>query len=145
LPAAWLIGLGLCLVVLCRLPVPFWLRAMVLVAAGLALLALRSGWSEVPWPVAIWPILGSMFMFRIAAYQYDIRHRSFARSRCRTLSYFFLLPNVCFPLFPVIDYSTFCSYLLQRRPPPHSSDRAWSGSSAARFTSSSIARFTSCS
>ena len=25
----------------------------------------------------------------------------------RTLSYFFMLPNACFPLFPVIDYKTF--------------------------------------
>ena len=25
----------------------------------------------------------------------------------RTLSYFFLLPNVAFPLFPVVDFATF--------------------------------------
>jgi len=108
LPAAWLIGLGLCLVVLCRLPVPFWPRAMALIAAGLGLLALRSGWGETPWPVAIWPILGSMFMFRLVAYEYDVRHTPSLASPLTTLSYFFMLPNVCFPLFPVVDYSTFC-------------------------------------
>ena len=25
----------------------------------------------------------------------------------RTLAYFFMLPNVCFPLFPVVDYLSF--------------------------------------
>jgi len=92
LPAAWLIGLGLCLVVLCRLPVPFWPRAMALIAAGLGLLALRSGWGETPWPVAIWPILGSMFMFRLVAYEYDVRHTPSLASPLTTLSYFFMLP-----------------------------------------------------
>jgi hypothetical protein len=50
-----------------------------------------------------------MFMFRLIAYLYDLKHRTAPFSPARAISYFFLLPNVCFPLFPVVDYKTFCS------------------------------------
>jgi hypothetical protein len=56
--------------------------------------------------VAIWPILGSMFMFRLAVYLYALKHDETRPTPARTLAYFFMLPNVCFPLFPVVDYST---------------------------------------
>jgi hypothetical protein len=46
-------------------------------------------------------------MFRLCVYLYDIQHDKEPQSATRTLSYFFLLPNVCFPLFPVIDFKTF--------------------------------------
>jgi hypothetical protein len=49
-----------------------------------------------------------MFMFRLAVYLYDVGHEPALASIWPTLSYFFLLPNVCFPLFPVVDYKTFC-------------------------------------
>ncbi len=61
----------------------------------------------VPWSSAVWPILGSMFMFRLIVYLYDLRHDKAPVSPWRTLAYFFLLPNVCFPLFPVVDFKTF--------------------------------------
>jgi D-alanyl-lipoteichoic acid acyltransferase DltB (MBOAT superfamily) len=56
---------------------------------------------------AIWPILGSMFMFRLIVYFYDLRHDTAPVSPVRTLAYFFMLPNACFPLFPVVDYKAF--------------------------------------
>ena len=57
----------------------------------------------------MWVILGSMFMFRLMIYLYDLKHRTAPFSPARAISYFFMLPNVCFPLFPVVDYKTFCS------------------------------------
>jgi len=48
-------------------------------------------------------------MFRLMTYLYDLKHRTAPFSPSRAISYFFLLPNVCFPLFPVVDYKTFCS------------------------------------
>jgi hypothetical protein len=42
-------------------------------------------------------------------YLYDLRHRTAPFSFWRALAYFFMLPNVCFPLFPVVDYKTFCA------------------------------------
>ena len=46
-------------------------------------------------------------MFRLIVYIYELRHDKTPVSPVQTLSYFFMLPNVCFPLFPVIDYKTF--------------------------------------
>ena len=108
-PAAWLIGLGLLLIGICHLPVPFcgargdagrlWRRCCCV---------WRGGWASGPVPAPVWPILGSMFMFRLIVYLYDLRHDPGLASIPRSLSYFFLLPNVCFPLFPVVDFKTFC-------------------------------------
>lgn len=119
----WLLGLGLVLIGVCHVPGPFWMRAaLVLVMAG-GLAAARV--QLVPWlaipaagdagriggtvsliPTPIWPILGSMFMFRLAAYLYDLKHNASTFSFSRAVGYFFMLPNVCFPLFPVVDYKT---------------------------------------
>ena len=38
------------------------------------LIAQRAQWMPAPWSEAIWPILGSMFMFRLIVYLYDLRH-----------------------------------------------------------------------
>lgn len=103
----WLIGLGLGLIAICHLPVPFPVRVAALLVTGIALAVTRSEWIEVPWSTAVWPILGSMFMFRLIVYMYDLKHRKEPANLPSTLSYFFLLPNVVFPLFPLVDYSTF--------------------------------------
>jgi D-alanyl-lipoteichoic acid acyltransferase DltB (MBOAT superfamily) len=104
---AWLIGIGLVLIGICHLPIPFMARVLLLLACGASLAAFRLDWVHAPWPSAIWPILGSIFMFRLMIYLYDLRHEKSPPTVWRTLSYFFLLPNVCFPLFPVVDYKTF--------------------------------------
>lgn len=103
----WLIGVGLVLVGLCHLPISFALRVAILLIVAALLAVLRAGWFPAPWSAAIWPILGSMFMFRLAVYLYDLRSEKVPTNAWRTLSYFFLLPNVVFPLFPVVDYKTF--------------------------------------
>jgi len=46
-------------------------------------------------------------MFRLALYLYSIRHDQTPPTVAGTLAYFFMLPNVCFPLYPVVDYQTF--------------------------------------
>jgi len=84
------------------------MRVLLIGAAGLGLGLLRVGWAEVPVPASVWPILGAMFMFRLMVYLYDIRNDPTLGSFWARLSYFFLLPNVCFPLFPVVDYKTYC-------------------------------------
>jgi D-alanyl-lipoteichoic acid acyltransferase DltB (MBOAT superfamily) len=105
--ALWIVGIGLVLIAICHLPISFRWRIAVLAVAGAALTALRARWIEGPMSDAIWPILGSMFMFRVMVYLYDLRHDSTIGSPVRTLSYFFMLPNACFPLFPVVDSSAF--------------------------------------
>jgi hypothetical protein len=103
----WLVGIGLGLIAICHLPVAFSIRIALLAAAGLGLAAMRGQWLQTPLPPAIWPILGSMFMFRLIVYMYDLKHSKKPTTITSTLAYFFLLPNVVFPLFPVVDYATF--------------------------------------
>jgi hypothetical protein len=103
--AVWLLGFGLMLIGICHLPLNLWLRVALLLAVGGVAAMARVEWITGPWSAAIWPILASMFMFRLIVYVYDMQYEkiSFARS----ISYFFMLPNVCFPLFPVVDYRGF--------------------------------------
>src|SRR3546814_731427 len=102
---AWLLGFGLLLLGICHLPFSLWLRIGLLVGAGLFAAAARIEWIPGPWSQAIWPILASMFMFRLIVYLYDMRQEKASFSR--SVSYFFMLPNVCFPMFPVVDYKGF--------------------------------------
>jgi D-alanyl-lipoteichoic acid acyltransferase DltB (MBOAT superfamily) len=100
----WLLTAGMVLIGLCHVPIRFYLRVvLVLLAAALAAFA-RAGLLDVPWSGAVWPILGSMFMFRLALYMYAVRYDPTPRTVTGTLSYFFMLPNVAYPLFPVVDY-----------------------------------------
>jgi hypothetical protein len=105
--AAGLVGVGMLLIGLAHLPVSFRLRLLLIGSAAVALAAMRADWIPAPWPAAIWPILGSMFMFRLMIYLYDRRNRAAPFDLWRALSYFFMLPNVCFPLYPVVDYKAF--------------------------------------
>jgi hypothetical protein len=107
LNGALMIGIGLLLIAITHLPVSFRARTALLLATGALLVTLRS--EIVPTAISgvIWPILGSMFMFRLIVYMYDLKHSKNTPDFTSTLAYFFLIPNVVFPLFPVVDYSTF--------------------------------------
>ena len=52
-------------------------------------------------------VLGAMFMFRLIIYLYEIRHEKEFPGIWKVVSYFFLLPNLIFFIFPVVDYKTF--------------------------------------
>ena len=100
---AWTLAIGAGLIGISYLPIRFAFRVALLafVAVGLAYLRRQEP------SLGFWPILGSMFMFRLIVYLYDIRNARERPPLFQTLSYFFLLPNACFPLFPVVDYRTF--------------------------------------
>jgi D-alanyl-lipoteichoic acid acyltransferase DltB (MBOAT superfamily) len=108
--AAWVLVPGVVLMGLCHAPLAFGLRIALVLAAGgaLAVARLSPAWWPEPlrFPGAIWPILGSMFMFRLPVYLYDLKHAAAPMGAWRALAYFFMLPNVCCPLFPVVDYQT---------------------------------------
>jgi D-alanyl-lipoteichoic acid acyltransferase DltB (MBOAT superfamily) len=105
----WLIGCGCALIGMAHVPASFaWRTTMVaLTAIGLAALRAKALPAEFI-PNAIWPVLGSMFMFRMIVYLYDMHHRAAPLSAVHAIAYFFMLPNVCFPLYPIVDYKTFC-------------------------------------
>lgn len=105
--SVWLIVIGLGLIGICHLPISYNARVAILLVVGAVLAALRTGWIQASWLDVIWPILASMFMFRLIIYIYDLKHGKAKPTLVSTLSYFFLLPNIVFPFFPVVDYSTF--------------------------------------
>src|SRR5438132_8799428 len=126
IPGLTLVGIGLGLIGICHLPVRFAARVglVVVVGGGLAFLRAHSKWF--PDVTEMWVILGSMFMFRLMIYLYDLKHGTASFSPSRVISYFFLLPNVCFPLFPVVDYKTFCStYYNEEWPRVYQSGLKW--------------------
>lgn len=104
---AWLVGLGLALIGIAHLPARFSVRLVLMIVAGAALVAMRAGALEAPWSAGIWTIFGAMFMFRMIVYLYDLKNRAAPFGLWRSMAYFFMLPNVCFTLFPVVDYKTF--------------------------------------
>jgi hypothetical protein len=103
---AWIALIGGILIGICHLPVSFRLRTVLLLSVGSLLAFSRAGQVWFPWSEAIWPVLASMFMFRLIIYLYDLKHDK-APFSWTTVSYFFMLPNVCFPMFPLVDYKTF--------------------------------------
>jgi D-alanyl-lipoteichoic acid acyltransferase DltB (MBOAT superfamily) len=104
---ASLLAIGLLLIGICHLPLSFRFRGLLILAVVALLVAWRAKWMDGPVSDAVWPILGSMFMFRLIVYLYELRHDQARATPVQVLSYFFMLPNVCFPLYPVVDYKTF--------------------------------------
>jgi len=104
-----LIVIGLGLIALCHLPVPYAWRVALVVLAGGGLALARNGWLPTPGSISsvVIPIIGAMFMFRLVIYLYDLRNERGDVSVWQRVGYFFLLPNICFPLFPVVDYQAF--------------------------------------
>jgi alginate O-acetyltransferase complex protein AlgI len=97
------------LIGICYLPCS-WLARAAMIGAISVLLALGRGRvlgaSLDTLPPAVWPVLGSMFMFRMIIYLYELKHAKAREPLIDTISYFFLLPNYAFLLFPVVDYRT---------------------------------------
>ncbi|MGH9443531.1 MAG: hypothetical protein ACRD16_14785 [Thermoanaerobaculia bacterium] len=97
-------AVGAILLALFHAPIRVWQRLAALSAMGAAFAWLRTS-SRFPALGALWPILGSMFVFRAVVYFHDVRHAKTRPTLLEGAAYLFLLPNVCFPLFPVVDLS----------------------------------------
>ena len=111
--AELLIAAGLIFFLILRSHAPFKWRVILVAVIFAALIYCRV--NKVPHiPAGFYPVFGALFMFRIIVYVYDLSH---SRERARLLpflSYFFLLPNYIFPLFPVIDFQTMRRTYYQR-------------------------------
>lgn len=99
-PLVLAVGAGL--IAACHLPVPFAARGAILAALGVGLATVR-----VESVMPFWPVLGSMFMFRLVVYLHDLRRSADRPPLAITLTYFFPLPNVSFLFFPILDFKTF--------------------------------------
>lgn len=90
----------------CYLPIAWSARAGVVAALAVALGCARAWSDSLPVSNAVWPLLGSMFMFRMIIFLYELKHADKPERPIDVIGYFFLLPNYCFPHFPVVDYRT---------------------------------------
>lgn len=112
--ALWLLGAGWALIGVALLPLSLRIRSISLVVIAALLAVARAGVAPVPWSAAVWPILGAMFMFRM--WLFLLATKTGASQApvpkdtirwCWAPAYFFMLPNLVFPLYPVVDYQTF--------------------------------------
>ena len=104
---AAVLGLGFGFITICHLPIPFRFRLGLVLGIGGTLFVLRGVPGIPALPGAVWPVLGSMLMFRLALLLHTLRHQDAPQSILWSTAYLFMLPNACFPLFPVVDYKTF--------------------------------------
>ena len=73
---AALVAIGLGLIGICHLRISFWGRAGLLGAIAAALALFRAQSEPFSALDGMWAILGSMFIFRIMLYLYDLKHRT---------------------------------------------------------------------
>jgi alginate O-acetyltransferase complex protein AlgI len=111
--ATLLIAAGLSLFAVIRIPLSFRWKVVVLLGI-LAVLCYGRATYRYPVPREFWPVFGAIFMFRTIVYLHDIKYSRGPARLNEFLSYFFLLPNYYFLLFPVIDFQTFRSSYFKR-------------------------------
>ena len=87
---------------------------LLVVAALAAVLVYARATMSFGIPFEFWPVFGSIFMFRFLIYLYDAAHSKTAPTLGDFFTYFFVLPNYYFVLFPVIDYQTHRQTYLRR-------------------------------
>ena len=103
---AIVLGFASVLVGVCFLPFRCQSRAAIIAVFAAACAIAGPGMASSVIPDGVWPIVASMFMFRMMIYLYELKHARKPETLLDTLSYFFLLPNYCFMHFPVVDYRT---------------------------------------
>ncbi len=111
--ASLLITAGMILFVIIRSGLHFRWRVLAIIGFALAC-AYGRATGRFPIPDHFWAVFGAIFMFRMIIYLYDIKHLPGPPRLNDFLSYFFLLPNYYFLLFPVIDFQTFRKSYFQR-------------------------------
>lgn len=113
---AWAAGPGVAAVVLpasalligaCFLPTSWRARAAIVALMAVAVAVARAVTPSTATLDAATAVLGSMFMFRMILFLYELKHATTPERPIDAACYFFLLPNFCFLLFPVVDYRTY--------------------------------------
>ena len=104
--AAIVFGFAAALIAIAFAPFSWNKRAAAIAALTLLMALARTRAAATGIPENVWPVLASIFMFRMILFLYELKHAKKPESLLDALSYFFLLPNACFVLFPVVDYRT---------------------------------------
>jgi hypothetical protein len=105
--ALLLIGLGLLLFGVVNLNYSLRVRSILLLLISLLLGLFRLSLLPFLHQEVIIPVIGGLFMFRSILYLYEARFVNTPANIWLRLNYFFLLPNLIFLIFPVVDYKTF--------------------------------------
>jgi D-alanyl-lipoteichoic acid acyltransferase DltB (MBOAT superfamily) len=107
LPGLMVVGFGLSLIVLANLPIAWHLRVGLVLIAAAGLAAIKAGWIGSVASYQAVSVVAGLFMFRLILFLYESRHLKTTVSAWQKIAYFFLLPNLVFMIFPVVDYKTF--------------------------------------
>ncbi len=113
LVAVLVLGTGMLIFGITRLPVSWGVRLGIVLTLTATVIALRSI-PDVGLPVALWPTLGALFMFRLAIYFYELKHAAKPFGFWDFAAYFFMLPNFYFLFFPVVDFQTMRKGFMRR-------------------------------
>ncbi|MDX1686319.1 MAG: hypothetical protein R3275_13865, partial [Saprospiraceae bacterium] len=105
----WLTGLVTGFLWITTLDISHRTKVWIVVSAGLLLAVMKAGVIPEVVPSTMITVVASMLMFRMIIYLYDLRHEKEAPSFERRLGYFFMLPNLIFPIFPIVDYKVYKS------------------------------------
>jgi hypothetical protein len=111
--AVLLIAVGLVFFLILRsaIPIPWRIALLTLI---FAVFSYGCATKALPLPAGFYAVFGAIFMFRIIIYAYDLAHSRETARLLPFLSYFLLLPNYYFTLFPVIDFQTMRRTYYQR-------------------------------
>ena len=99
-----LIAIGLLLILICHIPIKYNYRLILLIFSILLLMVFRASIINIHPVPMLTPYIGTIFLLRIILYMYELKHNDNYQNIWHRLSYFFLLPNICFPLFPLVDF-----------------------------------------
>ena len=102
----FLTATGAFLIVVCHLPIRYNWRLLLIGAITVGLILLRLNvlkWNSMDF---ISTFIGSMFMLRLFIYLYELKYDDNYKNTWHRIAYFFLIPNICFPLFPLVDFKT---------------------------------------
>lgn len=103
-----IIGIGLTLIGICHLPFSKYIKWLLILAIVLTLALLRLEYLFAPRLIIAVPVLGAIFMFRLIVYAYYLQYETKGSVTVwQRLGYFFMFPNLFFPLFPIVDYKLF--------------------------------------
>ncbi|MDQ3110047.1 MAG: hypothetical protein M3R17_09145 [Bacteroidota bacterium] len=103
----FIIFVSLALFVCAELPIKLTYRVILIAGITAGMIVLRNQWFFAPRAIIAVPYIASLFMFRMVSYLYYKKRNVEVIPLFRRLNYFFLLPNLVFLLFPIIDYRNY--------------------------------------
>ncbi len=102
-----LISIGIILITICHLKTKHWIKLSLIFSIFLVFAIGKTDLFYSPRLNILISYLMPMFMFRIIIYLYELKHGLIIKSFWQSITYFFLLPNIFFLFFPIIDYKTY--------------------------------------